>query len=467
MLNKREREYLKFTLNEEKKTLRELEKLYEEALKSINEKIPTLLARRDIENIDSIIYRLDYQKALKTQINAILDNLNANQYESIEKYLLDSYKNGFIGTMYDLHGQGIPLMIPIDQEQVLNALTIDSKLSECLYKRLGEDITILKKKIRHEISRGIASAMSYADITRNISNISKIGINNAYRIARTEGHRIQNQSSFDAMNKAKEKGAEVVKQWDATLDGRTRKTHRELDGKIVEVDEPFIFNDHKAMYPGGFGVASLDINCRCAVLTRAKWELDEEELNTLKDRASYFGLDKAKNFKDFKEKYLKVIENNDKDAKMIIETGASYGAYNDNNDPDGSKRDKHAISYYDELRNRNKADVIATLSKNTGFNVDIIVKAYDHILINKYQLANGYSRFYPNYDMAVSLQRLLEGKDIKNHDLVLMQHEAMEYDLMNKYKLPYNEAHAKTNEKYNYQELCDKFNEKQKKGKSR
>ena len=40
------------------------------------------------------------------------------------------------------------------------------------------------------------------------------------------------------------------------------------------------------MHPSGFGIASEDIHCRCALLQRAKWALDEKELNTLKERAS-------------------------------------------------------------------------------------------------------------------------------------------------------------------------------------
>lgn len=36
-------------------------------------------------------------------------------------------------------------------------------------------------------------------------------INNSIRIARTEGHRIQNVATLDAQYKAKEKGANVVK----------------------------------------------------------------------------------------------------------------------------------------------------------------------------------------------------------------------------------------------------------------
>lgn len=59
------------------------------------------------------------------------------------------------------------------------------------------------------------------------------------RIARTEGHRIQCQSGMDACYKAKEKGANVVKQWDATLDVKTRTSHVQVDGEIRELDEKF------------------------------------------------------------------------------------------------------------------------------------------------------------------------------------------------------------------------------------
>ncbi|MEG1880443.1 MAG: hypothetical protein RR145_03895 [Oscillospiraceae bacterium] len=78
-----------------------------------------------------------------------------------------------------------------------------------------------------------------------------------------------------------------------------------MDGQIRELDEPFEIGGRSGMYPGGFGAPSEDCRCRCAVLQRARWALDEDELETLKERAAYFGLDKTNNFADFKEKYLK------------------------------------------------------------------------------------------------------------------------------------------------------------------
>lgn len=63
------------------------------------------------------------------------------------------------------------------------------------------------------------------------------------------------------------------------------------------------------MFPGDpSGSAAEVINCRCTSNTRARWALDNGELQTLKDRAEYFGLDKTKNFEDYKQKYLKAVE---------------------------------------------------------------------------------------------------------------------------------------------------------------
>lgn len=93
--------------------------------------------------------------------------------------------------------------------------------------------------------------------------------------------------------------------WDSTLDGRTRYTHRKLDGQIRELDEDFEVDGMSASAPGYFGDPAEDCNCRCAVLQRARWALDESELETLKERAEYFGLDKTEDFEEFKDKYLK------------------------------------------------------------------------------------------------------------------------------------------------------------------
>lgn len=230
-MNKREKEILQSQLNNEKAVLEKLKKTYEKALNDVNGRINLLLARNDA-NMQNVIYRIEYQKALKQEIQTILDKLHTDSFENISEYLTKCYEYGFCDTMYDLHGQDIPLIIPIDPAQVVDAVQHESKISEGLYKSIGKDITTLKKQIQNEISRGIASGLSYGVIARNIADYAGIAKNRAMTIARTDGHRIYIKSAIDAGEKAVKKGAHLVKQWNAAMDGLTRKTHRELDGQI-------------------------------------------------------------------------------------------------------------------------------------------------------------------------------------------------------------------------------------------
>lgn len=338
-MNKREKEVAELLLESEEEVLKELEKQYRKALDDINQKLRIL---QSDELTQSRVYRIEYQEALKKQVSSILEKLHGDEYTSIHKFLSDSYANGFIGSIYSMHGQGVPLIVPIDPKDAVKAVMTDTKLKKTLYDELGIDVNKLKRAVRAEISRGIASGMSYNEIARNLHNTTKAPLARARTIARTEGHRIQQASTFDAQHKAKGKGADVVKQWDATLDGDTRETHRALDGQIREVDEPFESGGMKAMYPGDFGDPAEDCNCRCVSNTRARWALDEDELKTLQERAKFFGLDKTENFEDFKKKYIKSaesIENSGKNGiikeKKSLEIGfqffANKGIYKQNN----------------------------------------------------------------------------------------------------------------------------------------
>lgn len=309
MLNKREKEVYEGLLDREDLVLKDLKRQYERALRDINEKIKLL---QSDELTQSRVYQVNYQKALKGQVEAILEKLHGDEYSTIQQYLKDSYTDTYVGTMYAMSGQGVHVITPIDQKAAVKAVITDSELSTDLYAALGYDMTKLKKHIREEITRGIATSLPYDQIARNISNYTTLPFSNAKRIVRTEGHRIQQASADDARNVAKDKGADVVKQWDASLDGATRPLHRKLDGQIREVDEPFEAGGKKVMYPGKFGDPSQDCNCRCVALTRARWALDDSELQTLKDRAKYFGLDKTKDFEEYKTKYLKAAKADEK-----------------------------------------------------------------------------------------------------------------------------------------------------------
>lgn len=314
-MNKAQKEVQQAQLNDEKKVIKLLELVYEQAKKDCEQKIRELSARTDLENLQSIVYQKEYQQMMVDQLEAMLYDLHEGQFTTIADYLEQSYINGYVGMFYDLQSTGIPLVIPIQQDQVVKALKTNSKLSSGLYKRLGEDVDYLKRSIRAELSRGISSGSSWNEmalrIAKGMNSPFRKAYNNAIRIARTEGHRIQNEAALDGQHEAKKKGADIVKQWDSTLDGRTRDEHRECDGQIREIDEPFDVGGEKMQAPGIGGSAKNVCNCRCCLLQRAKWALDGDELEELKERAAFFGLDKSKDFEEFKQKYCQLPEDAD------------------------------------------------------------------------------------------------------------------------------------------------------------
>lgn len=331
-MNKRQKLVQARFLDNEEAVIKKLETVYETALADITSKSQALYD--DINRLDDLaknatdedekavllsqkqakVYQKQYQDALKKQVSGILDTMQVEEFKTVSDYLQTCYEDAFVGTMFDLQGQGIPLCFPLDQESMVRAVQLDSKISTGLYNAIGENVADLKKHITSEVARGIATGASFSDIARQLrTRMTGDGYDKAggklYRsklIARTEGHRIQCQATSDACHKAKEKGADVVKQWDATLDGNTRDSHARVDGEIRELDKPF---SNGLMFPGDPNGGAAEVcNCRCALLQRARWALDKDELKVLQERAEFFGLDKAEQFEEYKKNYLNASE---------------------------------------------------------------------------------------------------------------------------------------------------------------
>ena len=309
-MNKRQKQVQQSLLNSEIDVLNALEESYQKALNDINGVIAKLLARKDTENLQAIIYQLKYQRLLKSEIEGFLNALHTQNYQLIDDYLKDSYITAHIGTLFDLQGQGVPLILPLNQEQMISAITLNSKLSEPLYNSLGYDVEHLKINVVSEISRGIVQRLTYAEMARNLSAKTKLPMKRTFNIARTEGHRIQQEATYNLQARAKEKGAKIFKQWDSTLDRKTRPTHRELDGQMIGVNDYFHSSGGgKALYPGGFGDPKEDCNCRCCLVQVAEWELSDDaftKMNGVTNELQHF--ESIDDYNQFKKKFWEVTK---------------------------------------------------------------------------------------------------------------------------------------------------------------
>lgn len=320
MMNKRQKIVQERYLNNEETVIKRLNQVYGQSLKDIESKVQRL--QEDIEELDKLakmpisdeekeiilswkrskVYQKKYQESLKKQVSGILDTMHKEEFKAVSEYLDKCYEEGFLGTLYDLHGQGIPLCFPLDQEAMVRAVQLESKISQGLYSRFGEDVSILKKKITAQVSRGIATGMTYGQVAQQLSAYTNIGYNNAVRIARTEGHRIQCRSGMDACYNAQEKGADVVKQWDSALDARTRDSHVKVDGEVKELDEKF---SNGLRFPGDpNGKAAEVVNCRCALLQRARWAVGGSftKMNNFTKQLETF--DSPENYDEFKQAFF-------------------------------------------------------------------------------------------------------------------------------------------------------------------
>lgn len=121
---------------------------------------------------------------------------------------------------------------------------------------------------------------------------------------------------------------------------------------------------------------------------------------------------------------------------------------------DRKKEQEHAESYYDQVRNRDRKGVLERLGRESGLTENEIEKAFSHLLIEEHDLDDGIHRFYPDYEMSQSMQRLLEGKSIQDHDRIMFAHEYWESVYMSR-GFDQRAAHVMANEKYNYEEALN------------
>lgn len=312
-MNKYQKETEKILLDHEKEVFENLKKTYINALAEIKQNIAQLkddidsLIKANPDNkslIQSKVYQYDYQKVMEEQLNEILDAVKKDNVNNVQTFLKKMYEDSFLSINYHLQQKGIPVIMPINHKMVIDTINIPTeklKFSTRFYKHVED----LKKTVKSEISRGIATGNSYKDIARQVSEVARIDLNKAYRIARTEGGRVSSTAKMDSMREAKRKGADIVKVWDATLDGNTRYLHRELDQQWAEVDKPFKVRGIEVMHPHGFGIASEDVNCRCSLLSVPRWDLEDKivKLDNLSKE-----LITCKNYGDWKQQYYEIVE---------------------------------------------------------------------------------------------------------------------------------------------------------------
>lgn len=160
-----------------------------------------------------------------------------------------------------------------DEQTVRRLIVEQPNLMPCYPKKKalkrGIDLKWGKKQITKSIASGLLQGKSVGKIATDLQvRISEMNRASAVRAARTAITSAQNGGRMDSYNAARKKGIDLQKEWMATLDGRTRHSHRRLDGEIVDYDAEF---SNGCRYPGDPKGNPAEIyNCRCTMVARVK-----------------------------------------------------------------------------------------------------------------------------------------------------------------------------------------------------
>jgi len=175
------------------------------------------------------------------------------------------------------------------------------------------------------------------------------------------------------------------------------------------------------------GAAAEVINCRCASLQRARWALEQSELDTLKERAEYFGLDKTDNFNDFKQKYLKAAEESEKNVSGTIDKSVE-------------------VSYIDSTYGATHSQAVKSSLENTDPEVQAVWNKYQ----SKFKTTNAsYSGSKANYSsssdaVTLNIANAAKGSNYQTPYQVLYHEYGHMTDYLSAREFGYNNSTAFT-----------------------
>jgi SPP1 gp7 family putative phage head morphogenesis protein len=131
-----------------------------------------------------------------------------------------------------------------------------------------------QSKITGAITQGILQGESIPKIAARLQVVTDMDQTAAIRNARTAMTGAQNAGRVDGYKYAESLGIELEQEWLATLDGRTRDSHRLLDGERQKVGDKF---SNGCRYPGDPNGAPEEIyNCRCTLVAAIK-DIDQSD----------------------------------------------------------------------------------------------------------------------------------------------------------------------------------------------
>lgn len=264
----------------------------------------------------------------------------------------------------------------VDPDTVQHMLTAGEALFMAPGVNVAKDKLWNRKLMASQLTQGVLLGESIPKMARRVRRVTGSNYAAAVRTARTAVTGAENAGRVHSYKRAKDMGIKLQKEWLATLDGRTRHSHRQLDGQKIPNEDGAKF-DNGCRYPGDpQGRYDEICNCRCTLVAAI------EGVDT-SDAERWSRLPEGMTYEEWKNELAPKPQAKPKDE-------AAYRTVHD-----------AAASVYDGLDQKQKS-AVASILKRSDENVRQVYLGYESM----FKLLDGNWRGTAHYNPAANGVRL-------------------------------------------------------------
>ena len=211
---------------------------------------------------------------MKKQLAEEYANANRTALAYVNESLPEVYSINYneTGTLIDSQsiklGGGYSFEL-VDANTVKRLATIDETLLPYKHLNGSKDVRWNTQKVNSAVLQGILQGESIPNLAKRLQSVTEMNRASAIRNARTAVTGAECRGRQDSYERAEENGIHIKREWISAIDGRTRHTHRLLDGQLADVDKPFKSELGDIMFPGDPSADPANVyNCRCTIAAK-------------------------------------------------------------------------------------------------------------------------------------------------------------------------------------------------------
>lgn len=205
----------------------------------------------------------------ESKLSEILGGLYKRNKKFLDENLQTTFLAGHFQQIYELEmSSEILLGFGGVNKKAIEQMLSSSLTGLTLNERLKKNEREIVAKIRQELAQSLVQGESYQTAAKRFKGALEGDLGKAVRIAWTETHRAEEEAANLVREKARER-LNFEEVWLSTLDGKTRRTHRRMDGKTKDAEGFFDVNGNKARFPGDPRLPAKEVvHCRCTSVVR-------------------------------------------------------------------------------------------------------------------------------------------------------------------------------------------------------